>query len=364
MKIKDITQHLESLAPLSSQESYDNSGLLVGNQETEVTGVLISLDCTEKIVEEAKEKGCNLIISHHPIIFGGLKKLTGQTYVERVVEKSIRYGIALYAIHTNLDNYQYGVNFKIGQRLGLSQMKVLAPAQNTLNKLVVYAPISHKELVLNALFCAGAGKIGNYDECSFSSVGNGTFRPLLNAHPTIGELNELTQLDEARIEVLVSKHRIQTVLTALFEAHPYEEVAYDLVPLLNKNQFEGAGMIGDLPEEMDTVDFLNKLKLNFSCGIIRHTELVKKRIKKVAFCGGSGFFLLKNAIQSGADIFITGDVKYHEFFDADGSIILADIGHYESEQFTSDLIADQLKEKFTTFAVHLTENNTNPINYL
>lgn len=364
MKIKDVIQYLETLAPLSSQEPYDNSGLLVGNQETEVTGVLISLDCTEKIVEEAREKGCNLIISHHPIIFGGLKKLTGQTYVERVVEKSIRYGIALYAIHTNLDNYQYGVNFKIGERLGLTRMKVLSPAKNTLNKLIVYVPVSHKEIVLSALFSAGAGKIGNYDECSFSSVGKGTFRPLLNAHPAIGELNELTQLEESKLEVLVSKHNIQHTLTALFEAHPYEEVAYDLVPLLNKNQFEGAGMIGDLSEEMDAIDFLNKLKIQFNCGVIRHTELLKKRIKKVAFCGGSGVFLVKNAIHAGADIFITGDVKYHEFFDADGRIILADIGHFESEQFTSDLIADQLKEKFTTFAVHLTENNTNPINYL
>ena len=364
MKIKDIARYLESLAPLSSQETYDNSGLIVGYPDTIVTGVLVSLDCTEQIVEEAKEKGCNLIISHHPIIFSGLKRLTGRTYIERVVEKSIRYGIAIYAIHTNLDNYQFGVNYKIGNRLGLDHLKVLAPVKNQLNKLITYVPITAVEQLMNALFLAGAGKIGNYEECSFSSEGKGTFRPILTANPVIGELNVQSKVDEVKLEVLVSVHRKHEVLQALFTSHPYEEVAYDLIPLLNENPHEGAGMIGELQQETDTLEFLNKVKVIFNCGAIRYTDVVKPKIKRVAFCGGSGVFLLNNAIQAGADLFITGDVKYHEFFDADGKLILADIGHFESEQFTSELIADYLKEKFTTFAVHLTENNTNPINYL
>ncbi len=364
MKIKQVTDFLESLAPLSSQESYDNSGLLVGNSDSEITGILVSLDCTEQIVEEAISKGCNLIISHHPIIFGGIHKLTGSNYVERVIEKSIKHSIALYAIHTNLDNYRFGVNYRIGSLIGLSNLRILAPSSNTLNKLIVYVPASNKETLLEAMYSSGAGAIGNYDECSFQVSGTGSFRPNQAADPYMGDKFQRNESEEVKIELLVSSHVLPAVLGAMRAHHPYEEVAYYSIPLENKNQFEGAGMIGEFDEPMPTDVFLKKVKHVFNCGAIRYTKTAKDSIKSVAFCGGSGVFLLKNAIQAKADIFVTADVKYHEFFNAEDHLILVDIGHFESEQYTSQLIADLLKEKFTTFAVHLTEINTNPINYL
>lgn len=364
MKIKDITDFLERKAHLATQESYDNSGLLVGDNQQQVTGVLVSLDCTEDIVDEAVSKGCNLIVSHHPIVFKGLKSLTGKNYVERTVIKAIQSGVALYAIHTNLDNYRFGVNFEIGKRLGLSNLSVLSPVKGKLSKLVTYVPKSHLESVREAVFSVGAGTIGEYDKCSFSSEGMGSFRALENASPYVGEKGQLHEEPEIRLEVVLPEYREGNVVRALLAAHPYEEVAYDLFPLKNKNQFEGAGMVGELDTPMEMMTFLEKVKQEFSCGTIRYTDLVKKEVKKVAFCGGSGSFLLNQAIRSEADLFITGDFKYHEFFDADGHIVIADIGHYESEQFTIDLIGDSIRKNFTTFAVHLTELNTNPVNYL
>ncbi len=364
MKIFEVIDFLESLAPLSSQESYDNSGLLVGDRNKEVTKTLICLDSIEAVVDEAIESGCNLIIAHHPIIFKGLKSLTGKNYVERVVIKCIQNDIALYAIHTNLDNYRFGVNFEIGKRLGLSNLKVLAPKENTLKKLVVFVPQDHSESLLKALFAAGAGSIGNYEEFSFQSEGVGSFLPMESSNPFIGEQGKGASVTEQKIEVLVSVHHLGKVLNALTEAHPYEEIAYDIFDLGNKNNHEGAGMIGELAYPVDTMDFLLTLKKNFKCGVIRHTELLKDKIQKVAFCGGSGSFLLSNALQSKADIYITGDFKYHEFFDTDNQIIIADIGHYESEQFTINLLCDVLTNKFPNFATQLTGINTNPINYL
>ncbi len=363
MKIKDITDYLESLAPLSSQESYDNAGLIVGNQNDEVHAALISLDCTEEVVQEAIDKNCQLIISHHPIVFAGLKKLNGKTYVERTVIKAIKNNIALYAIHTNLDNYKLGVNHEIAQRMGLKNVKILAPKPNSLFKLVTYVPQDSKETVLQALFDAGAGHIGNYSECSFSVKGEGTYLPNAHAQPAIGKNGELSREEEYKIEVLVSGHVKSAVNTSLMHAHPYEEVAHEWIPIANANQDEGAGMIGELPAETSEKDFLSLLKAQFNCHIIRHTALRNKPIKRVAFCGGAGGFLLSRAKSEKADIFVTGDYKYHEFFDAEGQIIIADIGHFESEQFTTNLIADILTKKFPNFAVNLTGTNTNPIKY-
>lgn len=363
MIVKEITGYLEGLAPLSTQESYDNSGLIVGTGNEEVNNVLVSLDCTEDIVEEAKRKNCELIIAHHPIVFGGLKKLNGKNYVERTVIKAIQYGIAIYAIHTNLDNYIGGVNFEIGQRLGLQGLKVLQPKKGVLNKLVFYVPSVNKEQVLEALYSMGAGQIGNYAECSFSSIGTGTFKPLNGADPYSGEVGKREVAEEERVEVLIQDHLTSLAIRTMKENHPYEEVAYELYELKNENRFLGSGMIGDLESPMDAMAFLDHVKKSFNCGVIRHTGLIKDKIQKVAFCGGSGSFLLRNAIGANADIYITGDFKYHEFFDAENKIVIADIGHYESEQFTSHRLKAILMEKFSTFAVHLTEVNTNPINY-
>lgn len=362
--ISEITNYLESLAPLSTQESYDNCGLIVGDPNTSVSGVLISLDCTEDVVEEAISQGCNLIISHHPIVFKGLKQLNGKNYVERTVIKAIKNDIALYAIHTNLDNYQYGVNFEIGSRLGLKNLKVLSPTIKTLLKYVVFCPKEYVQQVSKAMFEAGAGQIGDYSECSFETEGAGYFKPEEKANPFIGEKNKREKVEETKIEMISPLAKKSTVLSAMKAAHPYEEVAYDVYLLENENQFEGAGMIGELEEPIPAPDFLNFVKKEFNCGVIRHTAVVKEKIQRVAFCGGSGSFLIQSAKRNKADIYLTGDLKYHEFFDAEDQIILADIGHFESEQFTPNLIYGILKKNFINFALYLSKVKTNPLNYL
>ena len=362
-KINDITSYIERLAPLSSQESYDNSGLIVGNQNQEITNVLVSLDCIESTVDEAIERGCNLIVSHHPIVFKGLKKINGTDYIQRTILKAIKNDIAIYACHTNLDNYRFGVNYEIAESLGLADVRILSPKLNVLNKLVCCVPRSHVKVVSEAMYKAGAGNIGDYSECSFSVSGEGMFTPGENSSPHIGEIGKSTNVQEERFEVVCSSHQLDAILNAMRLSHPYEEIAYDVLPLMNANDYEGSGMVGDLTKAMDEVAFLTFLKSTFNCAVIRHSKLSGGQIKKVAFCGGSGSFLLPAAKRSGADVFITGDYKYHDFFDAENEIIIADIGHFESEQYTSNRIATILKKKFTTFAVHLTEVNTNPINY-
>lgn len=363
MKISDITRYLESLAPLSSQELYDNSGLITGSKETQVTNALIALDCTEAVVDEAIRRNCNLVISHHPILFKAVKKLTGQNYVERTLIKAIQNNIAIYAAHTNLDNFKWGVNKKIGDLLGVKNGTILQPAENKLIKLSVFVPVDHRERLMQALFDAGAGTIGNYAECSFSSAGTGSFKALEGATPFIGAKGERHLEKEEKLEVLLTTHRKSQILQAMKDAHPYEEIAYDLIPLLNPNPYEGAGMIGELDTPMAETAFLQKLKDTFKTGTIRHTALLNRPVKRIAWCGGSGGFLLPRAISAGADFYITGDFTYHEFFDAENQLVIADIGHFESEQFTIDLLAALLQEKFPTFAPCLAETNTNPVNY-
>lgn len=362
--IHDLVRHLNELAPFVYQESYDNSGLLVGDPKREITGVVVALDCTEVVIDEAIANGANVVLTHHPIIFKGLKRLTGSNYVERTVIKAIENKIALIAIHTNLDNMPHGVNAIISDKLGLQNQRILSPKSGILSKLTVFVPVDHKEKVSEALFAAGAGKIGDYDSCGFSLDGTGTFRPLEGADPYIGQTGTLEQVNETRLETIVSQDCLSAVISAMLAAHPYEEVAYDIVPLENKHTRIGSGMVGELETAVPAQDFLLHVKELFGCGALRHTDLVKSMIKKVAVCGGSGGFLLSDAIHSGADVFITADYKYHEFFDADGRIIIADIGHFESEQYTSDWLVAQLTKKFSTFAVRLTSVNTNPIKYL
>jgi len=363
MKIKEITNYLESVAPLHYQESYDNAGLLVGDANREIDAALITLDCTEEVVEEAIENNCNLIIAHHPIIFSGLKNITGQNYVERTIIKAIKNDIAIYAIHTNLDNIKTGVSAKIAEILGVENCKILSPKKDLLRQLAVYCPVSDTEKVKEALFQAGAGDIGNYDECSFSAKGEGTFRANEGCDPHIGNIGERHTEKEEKIEVIFPKYKENTIISALKQAHPYEQVAYQIYILDNIYENVGAGIVGELAQKVDTNRFLEMLKTKMQTDCIRHTKLVKNQIKRVAICGGSGSFLLSNAICEKADIFITADFKYHEFFDGENDIIIADIGHFESEQFTKDLIYDLLSKKFSKFAVRLSKVNTNPINY-
>ena len=363
IKIKDIVQYLESWAPPLLQEDYDNSGLIVGDRDAGLNGTLISLDCTEQVVEDAIKKNCNLIVAHHPIVFRGLTKITGSNYVERTIIKAIKHDIAIYAIHTNLDNINTGVNAKVAQMLGLHNVEILRPKTDDLFKLTTFIPKENTEDVMSKLHEAGAGMIGDYKNCSFRIEGTGTFLPVGEANPTIGELDKLEKVNEDRVEVIFPSHSKSNILRTLFSAHPYEEVAYYLHRLINQNKEAGSGMIGTITEPTNIRDFLDSLKKIFNVPAIRHTSLVKEQIQKIALCGGSGSFLLKDAIRAGADLFITGDFKYHEFFDADGQIIIADIGHYESEQFTKDLIYEKLSENFANIALHFTEVNTNPIFY-
>ena len=363
MNLGEITNCLERLAPLNYQEEYDNSGLIVGNASDRVTSILIALDCTEQIVDEAIAKGCDLIITHHPIVFKGLKKFNGKTYVERVVLKAIKNNIALYAIHTNLDHVMDGVSGEIARRLGLINSKILAPKSGLLKKLVTFCPILSAGAVKNALFNAGAGHIGNYSDCSFASEGVGTFKANGNANPFVGEKGVQHQEAEQRIEVIFKAQDERKIVVSLLESHPYEEVAYDIYPISNTLATVGAGMVGWLTQEMDATDFLKHVKGQMNAKVIRHTSLLPKKIKKVAVCGGSGSFLLKDAIAAGADAFITADFKYHEFFDAENKLIICDIGHYESEQFTSELLFNVLIKEFPEISITLTAHNTNPINY-
>jgi len=364
MKIKDITTCIEEIAPLNYAESFDNVGLLIGNYNTQVTGVLVTLDTLENIVDEAIEKKCNLIVSFHPIIFSGLKKLNGNNYVERVVLKAIKNDIAIYAMHTALDNSFQGVNAKICEILDLQNKKILIPQKNTIKKLTTYVPNNNAEEVRLALFNAGAGNIGNYDNCSYNTEGYGTYRGNENSNPTIGKKGILHKEEETFISVIFEKHNEKNILSALFSSHPYEEVAYDIVPLDNFNQEIGMGMIGELKTEKNELDFLNFLKKTMNAKGIKHSKLVGKPIKKVAVLGGSGSFAINNAIAANADIYVTSDIKYHEFYKAENKLIIADIGHYESEQFTKNLLVDILTKKFPNFAIILSNKNTNPIYYL
>jgi dinuclear metal center YbgI/SA1388 family protein len=363
MRIKELTAALEAWAPRSLQEDYDNCGLHVGDPEDVVSSALVCLDCTEEVVEEAARLGCGLIISHHPLIYRGIKTLSGTGHVERTLVAAIRHGIALYAIHTSLDNLIGGVNGEIAARLGLTGVRVLAPKPGQLRQLVVFVPKDHAEALRNALFAAGAGAVGGYDECSFSTDGVGTFRGGADARPFVGRAGERHSEPEVRVEVLVPVAHEPAVLAAMRAAHPYEEVAYNLVQLANEHQGVGAGLLGELPAALPEEVFLARVKEAFGLHVIRHTRLLGRPVKRVALCGGAGSFLIGRAKAVGADIYLTADVKYHEFFGADGRLVVADIGHYGSEQFTMHLIQRRLRELFPTFAVRLTERVTDPIHH-
>ncbi len=362
-KVSEVIDAFEKFAPVQYQESYDNSGLLLGNADHVVNGVLLSLDITEDVIDEAILLGANLIICHHPLIFGGIKSITGKTSIEKAIIKCIQNEIAVFATHTNIDNNAKGVSFKMAEKLKLQEITPLLTYSGQLLKLVTFIPLSHVEAVQNAIFEAGGGSIGNYNSCSFNINGEGTFKAGEGANPFVGEINKLHKEQEIRFETVLPKHLEGTVVKAMLKAHPYEEVAYDLYPLSNHNPLTGAGAVGNLVKEMDEEAFLLEVKEVFACQAIRHTRFLNKKIKKVALCGGSGYSFLKHAIRSKADIYITADLKYHQFSEAEDKIIIADIGHYESEQFILEVFYEILLKNFSKFAVYFTKVNTNPINY-
>jgi len=364
MQIASIIAHLESIAPPSYQESYDNAGLLTGSGEWECSGILTTLDATEAVVLEARARNCNLVVAHHPIIFGGLKKITGRNYVEKAVIAAIRNDIAIFAIHTNLDNVlPVGVNGRMAARLGLMNCRTLLPREATLQKLITFVPTAHLEAVRSAIFAAGAGEIGNYSECSFGVEGTGTFKGGDGAQPYVGQPGLRHEEQETRVEAIMPACLSGRVVQAMIRAHPYEEVAYDVINLANANTGVGSGLIGELPEGVAEMAFLARVREAFRVPVIRHTPLTGRPVGKVALCGGAGSFLISKALAAGADFYITADIKYHEFFDANDRLVVADIGHFESEQFTIDLLFEILQEKFPNFAVLKSEIITNPVNY-
>ncbi|NQW42030.1 MAG: Nif3-like dinuclear metal center hexameric protein [Bacteroidetes bacterium] len=363
LTVNNILETIEAVAPLVYQEDYDNAGLITGNREQLVTGVMLSLDTTEEVVEEAIANNCNLIIAHHPIVFKGLKKINGSNYVEKTIIKAIKNDIAIYAAHTNLDNVlQNGVNQKLAEVIGLHNISILAPKSELLQKLSIFIPHENLEQLKNALFEIGAGNIANYSECSFSTQGIGTFKPTLNAQPIKGTQGISESVNEVKLEVILPGYLSQKAIQVAKKIHPYEEMAYDLVPLANANQAIGAGAIGELEHEMESQDFLKLLKEKLNLSVVKHTEF-NNRIKKVAVCGGVGSFLIHKAKDAKADAYVTSDLKYHEYFDAENHILLCDVGHYESEIYTLDIFYELIKEKFPTFAVVFCKKKTNPIQY-
>lgn len=364
MNVNQLSTFLESIAPLAYQEDYDNSGLIIGDPNKEISNALISLDCTEEVVDEAIQHQCDIIISHHPIVFRGLKKLNGKTYIERVVMKAIKHDIALYAIHTNFDNVLNGVNAKICSKLGLTQCHILSPKQNLFKKLVTFCPTNHANQLRKALFKAGAGHIGNYSECSFYANGTGTFKGNDSTSPFVGVRGQQHREEEIRIETIYPAHIEHHLLKVLKESHPYEEAAFDVYPLSNHAPQIGSGMIGILEKATEEETFLRYVKKQLNTKVIRHTTFRNKKVHRVAVCGGAGSFLLPQAIRAEADLFITADYKYHEFFEAEKKIVIADVGHFESEQFTQELLQELITKKFPKFVTRLTGQSTNPINYL
>ena len=363
MKIKDVIDYLEDFAPISLQEDYDNSGLNIGNINNELTNVLVSLDCNLEVIKEAISKNCNLIITHHPIIFKNLRSITGSNNSENCIVEAIKNNISIYCIHTNLDNTFYGVNYKIAEKLKINDYNILKPISNIF-KLEVYCPDEHCDELRNAIFESGAGKMGNYDSCSFNVNGKGTFKPLSGSKPSIGKKNKLEVVSEQKLDFIFYENQMKNVLQAMEKSHPYEKIAHQIIKLNNKNLYAGSGGYGFLAKSTRTVDFIKLLKIIFKAEGIRHTKVLNEKVHKIAFCGGSGSFLIESAIKNKCDVFITSDLKYHDFFDYQDQICIVDIGHFESEQFTMDLIKEKISQNFSTFAVHLSNVKTNPIKYL
>ncbi|MDD2197301.1 MAG: Nif3-like dinuclear metal center hexameric protein [Bacteroidales bacterium] len=364
MTVKDIAALIEEFAPLGYQESYDNAGLIVGYPTSKVNRILLCVDVTPEVLDEALAKEVNLIIAHHPLIFSGIKRLTGANYTEQTIIKAIKHNIAIYSAHTNLDSVWNGVSMVMAKKVELQHTQILSPIPDNLVKLAVFVPKDHAEQLRLAMFDAGAGKIGDYDQCSYNTTGIGTFRAGENTNPFVGNKDEMHLEEEIKVEVAVPKPILSKVVSSILKVHPYEEVAYDIFPLLNTNPRAGLGAVGQLPKPQDEAEFLKKIKMVFNASCIRHTKLLGKPIERVALCGGSGASLIKNAINAKADIFITADVKYHNFFDAENKIVIADIGHFESEQLTIDIFYELLTKKLPNFAILKTKVNTNPINYI
>ncbi len=363
MTVREITSCLEQWAPLAYAEDFDNVGLLVGDLDQKIERALITHDAIETVIDEAIKEKCKLIICFHPIIFQGLKRITTSTYVERAVAKAIKNDIAIYALHTALDVQLYGVNKGLADALQLSNRKVLIPSKGSLIKLNTYVPHAHLKTVQEALFSAGAGALGNYSECSFSSEGTGSFMPLEGSSAYVGKKGNRHAEPETQLQVVLPKHYKNKVISALQLFHPYETVAYELSVLENTRTDLGMGCMGQLPNPIEEQDFFKDLKNILNTPMLRHSGFMGKKIERVALLGGSGSFAINAAKHQNADVFITADLKYHDFFKSENKVLLIDVGHYESEQFTKKIIMEFLSKNFPNFAFISSKTDTNPVHY-
>lgn len=368
MLIKEIIDAIESIAPLPLQEEWDNCGVQVGPTDNECTGVMVCVDCTPVVVEEAIAMNCNLIVSHHPLIFGGIKQLTGKTEAERCVINAVTAGLTIYSSHTALDNSPNGISHRMASLLGLEDVDVLVPREADQLKLVAYVPVSKLDDVRLALFDAGAGAIGNYDFCSFATDGRGSFRALDGANPYVGEVSQLHFEDESRLEVLLPRWKRRDVELALRQVHPYEEPAYEFSEVVAASRPAGSGCVGHLPQPMTVAQLALFAKERFGCQAVRlscyHGDPMVHTVRRVAVCGGAGGSFIGAVKRSGADAYITADLRYHDFVDYGKRLALIDVGHFNSEQCAKEIFYQLICEKFPNFAVHTSKNEKNPIQYL
>ncbi len=365
--VGDVIRIIESSYPLCYQEPYDNSGLQVGQMGEKVTGIMLSVETTEAVLEECVDKGCNFLLSHHPILFKPLKRVTMCTYQERCLAFAIKHNIAIYALHTSADNILQGINFFVANKVGMQidGRRPLCPAKGGAYKLQVYVPKTHQKIVREALHQEGIGVSGKYSSCSFSSEGVGRFIPRKGASPFIGkEIGVMEQVSEVCVSMLVEQHLLSAALGTIKRVHPYEEPAYEIIPLLGQSVQVGSGLLGFLPAPVPANSFLNQLKETFNTSVVAHSEITQKMISSVAICGGSGGPFLEQAIAAGADAYVTGEAKYNDFLDAQGRINLVVLGHHTSEQVAIDLFEQLLHQITQEVSLYKSQRDINPVRFL
>ena len=359
MIIEELTTFIEDKFPLSQQESYDNCGLIVGDPKKTVKKVLLALDCTEQVIKEAKLKKADVIITHHPLMFSSINKLTANDYEGSLIIKLIKSDIALYAVHTNLDNSINGINKYLALKLGLKNLQILVGKEKTFKKIITFVPKAYSQKVITALSAAKAGNIGLYSHCAFVTEGSGCFKPEKGAKPFLGELSKINQVEEVKLEMVFASENQKMIENSLKKAHPYEQPAFDIIELANPNPDIGAGIYGDLPAQINTAEFLKLVKTKLNLSYIRQSNSAKKFISKVAICSGAGFFVFEQAKRLNVDALVTSEIKHHEFLAAENNILLCDIDHHEGEIAAVNIL-DQILQKLENIDTLISKHNLSP----
>lgn len=349
---------MERWAPLALASERDNSGLQIGSGQQRVTKILVTLDLNSNVIDEAHQKKADLIISHHPLLFHALRSVNPDEHIGSIVTSCVKYGIAIYSAHTNLDFTQNGVSTTLALKLGLSRIEPLMKNQRVSKKIVVFVPHDYIDRVRHAMMEAGAGTIGNYTDCSFAAHGIGTFKPTPNATPFIGTIGKLERVNEARLEMLSPSWKLEAVIAAMKRAHPYEEIAYDIYNRVNTEADYGVGAIGTLSHPMKPRQFLTHVADTLRIPSLRYSGNPQQMISVVAVCGGSGSDLLSTAAQHGADAFVTADISYHRFMEKHHSILFIDAGHYETEVPVVPIICKYLKQNLTDSTIEVIKSKT------